>query len=132
MPQAAIPPAKVPVPGTDPTSFTTAEVGITPVKVLWIRSRLTEREDKPLGVTMLEQQEISCSSGENVYTLTQMFPTEEPKPGPSKGAPFRPVLVTLRHVGAPLGASAEEMLGRSLTVPIRATVRVVDIALPLD
>jgi uncharacterized hydrophobic protein (TIGR00271 family) len=46
--------------------------------------------------------------------------------------PRRPVLVTLRHVGAPLGASAEEMLGRSLTVPIRATVRVVDIALPLD
>jgi uncharacterized hydrophobic protein (TIGR00271 family) len=46
--------------------------------------------------------------------------------------PRRPVLVTLRHLGAPLGASAEEMLARSLTIPVRATVRIVDVPLPAD
>lgn len=44
------------------TSFTTTELGRTPVKVLLRRSLTTDRELKPLGVTRQEQQAINCSS----------------------------------------------------------------------
>ena len=47
------------------SSFTTTELGLTPVKVLLTKSRFTDRFTSPLGVTWQEQQEISCSSGEN-------------------------------------------------------------------
>jgi hypothetical protein len=43
----------------------TTEVGITPVSVFCVRSRVTPRLAKPFGVTRQEQHEISCSSGEN-------------------------------------------------------------------
>jgi uncharacterized hydrophobic protein (TIGR00271 family) len=44
--------------------------------------------------------------------------------------PRRPVTVTVRHAGAALGPPAEEMLARSLAVPVRATVQIIDVALP--
>ena len=47
------------------TSFTTTEFGRTPVSVLLVRSLVTDSETKPFGVIRQEQQEISCSSGEN-------------------------------------------------------------------
>jgi hypothetical protein len=53
---------------------------------------LTERSTRPLGVIRQEQQDINCSSGENAYTFTQMFPTAPPNPGPFRGAPFAPGL----------------------------------------
>ena len=77
------------------TNFTTTELGRTPVSVLLTRSWLTERETKPFGVIKHEQQETSCSSGENAYTFTQMLPTPGPKPGPLSGAPLVPVLLML-------------------------------------
>jgi hypothetical protein len=95
VPQASIPPAKAPVSGTDATSLTTADVGMTPVKVVLSKSAFSESDAKPFGVTKQEQHETNCSSGENVYTLTHRFPTDVPNPGPSSGAPLNPVLVTL-------------------------------------
>ena len=47
------------------TSFTTIELGRTPVSVLLIMSWFTESDTKPLGVMRQEQQLTSCSSGEN-------------------------------------------------------------------
>jgi len=38
--------------------------------------------------------------------------------------------VKIRHLGSLLGPSAEEMLARSLAVPLRAVVRVIDVPLP--
>jgi hypothetical protein len=73
--------------------LTTTEVGITPVNVLLARSFFTERETKAFGVTGHVQQEINCSSGENVYTFAQILPTAVPNPGPSRGAPLRPELL---------------------------------------
>ncbi len=55
-------------------SLTTTAVGTPGVKVLLIRSLRTDREASPLGVTGQAQHEINCSSGENVYTFTQMLP----------------------------------------------------------
>lgn len=46
------------------TSFMTTELGRTPVRVLLIRSLVTESETNPFGVIRQEQQEINCSSGE--------------------------------------------------------------------
>lgn len=46
------------------TSFMTTELGRTPVRVLLIRSLVTESETSPFGVIRQEQQEINCSSGE--------------------------------------------------------------------
>jgi hypothetical protein len=40
---------------------------------LLIKSLRAERETKPPGVTRQLQQEIICSSGEKVYTFTQML-----------------------------------------------------------
>jgi hypothetical protein len=50
------------------------DVGTPGVRVLLIKSLRAESETKPSGVIGQEQQEISCSSGENVYTFMQMFP----------------------------------------------------------
>jgi hypothetical protein len=72
------------------TSFTTTELGRTPVSVLLVKSFTTERETNPLGVTTQEQQDTSCSSGENAYTLTQMLPAGVPIPGPFNWAPLAP------------------------------------------
>jgi len=95
VPQASMPPAKAPVPGKEATSLTTTEVGLTPVRVLLIRSLSTDRETSAFGVTRQEQQEINCSSGENVYTFAQIFPMGAPNPGPFRGAPLRPLFVML-------------------------------------
>src|SRR5579863_4455330 len=65
------------------SSFTTTDVGRAGVKVLLIRSRFTPRLTSAFGVTLQEQQDTSCSSGENAYTFTQMLP------------PVAPVLVML-------------------------------------
>ncbi len=54
-----------PAPAAVLTSFTTTELGRTPVSVLLIKSLLTESETSPFGVNKQEQQETSCSSGEN-------------------------------------------------------------------
>src|SRR5271165_374443 len=84
-----------PVPARVETSFTTTELGRTPVKVLLTRSLFTDKETKPFGVTRQEQQETSCSSGENAYTFTQMFPAAPPNPGPNREAPLAPLFVML-------------------------------------
>jgi len=60
------------------TNFTTIEFGTAGVSVLLIKSVLAESDTRAFGVTVHEQHEISCSSGENVYTLTQMLPPEAP------------------------------------------------------
>src|SRR5579871_1494472 len=54
-------------------SLIITEFGIAGVSVLLIRSFFTDSDTNPFGVTMQVQHEISCSSGENVYTFTQMF-----------------------------------------------------------
>ena len=59
------------------------DVGTPGVRVLLIKSLRAERETSAFGVTWQLQQEISCSSGENVYVFTQMLP------------PVAPVLVML-------------------------------------
>ena len=41
------------------------ELGRKPVRLLLIRSLLTDKETSPLGVIRQEQQETNCSSGEN-------------------------------------------------------------------
>ena len=89
-----LPPAKL-APAPVLTSFTTTELGRTPVRVLLIRSLFTESEANPFGVIRQEQQETNCSSGENAYTFTQMLPTAPPNPGPFNDAPLAPVLVRL-------------------------------------
>ena len=68
----------------------TIEFGTAGVSVLLIKSLRADSETRPLGVTVQAQQEMSCSSGENVYTFTQMLPpvvpvfvmltTESPEP----------------------------------------------------
>jgi len=84
VPQAAMPGANklLPVPTVDAlqagapveaSSFVTMDVGTPGVRVLLIRSLRAERETNPSGVTGQLQQEISCSSGEKVYTFTQML-----------------------------------------------------------
>jgi hypothetical protein len=47
-------------------SFTTMDVGCAGVSVLLTRSELADSETNAFGVTTHEQQEINCSSGENV------------------------------------------------------------------
>src|SRR5450631_2685495 len=75
--------AVVPV---DATSLTTMDVGTPGVRVLLIKSLRAERETSAFGVTRQEQQDINCSSGENVYTFAHRLPfwvgneTEEPAP----------------------------------------------------
>ena len=59
-------------------SFTTTEVGCAGVSVLLTKSELTDSETSAFGVTVQEQHEISCSSGEKVYALTQMLPPVVP------------------------------------------------------
>jgi hypothetical protein len=63
----------VPVP-VEASSLITTDVGTPGVRVLLIKSLRAESEFNPSGVTGQAQQEISCSSGEKVYTFTQMFP----------------------------------------------------------
>ena|SRR5581483_1533896 len=82
-----------PLPARVETSFTTMEGGTTPVSVLLVRSLATNKLARPFGVIRQEQQEISCSSGLNAYTLTQRFPDAAPMPGPFSREPFAPVLV---------------------------------------
>jgi hypothetical protein len=50
----------------DASNFTTIELGTAGVRVLLIRSARAESETRAFGVTTHLQQEISCSSGENV------------------------------------------------------------------
>ena len=58
----------------DANSLITIDVGTPGVRVLLIKSLRAEREISAFGVTRQEQQEINCSSGENVYTFTQRLP----------------------------------------------------------
>ena len=92
-------PVKVGTPPLPPVpvviSFITAEFARIPVNVLFIRSLVTDKETNPLGVITQEQQVTSCSSGENAYRLTQIFPTAPANPGPARAAPFAPVFVIL-------------------------------------
>ena len=53
-----------PGPAKVESSFTTIELGRTPVSVFAMMSWSTERDTKPFGVTKQEQHEINCSSGE--------------------------------------------------------------------
>ena len=46
-------------------TFTTTELGRTPVSVLLTMSFLIDSDTSPFGVTRQEQQLTSCSSGEN-------------------------------------------------------------------
>ena len=46
-------------------SLTTMELGLTPVSVLLTKSLFADRDTNPFGVIRQEQQETSCSSGEN-------------------------------------------------------------------
>ncbi len=63
----ALLPSGLPVPiGIVASSFTTIELGTTLVRVFWTKSVLADRCTSEFGVTRQEQQEISCSSGENV------------------------------------------------------------------
>jgi hypothetical protein len=101
VPQAARPVASVAVvtegeellqePATETvaSSLTTMEVGRFENRLLGTISRFTDKETKPFGVTGQEQQEKSCSSGENAYTFTQIKPL---LPTP---ASFAPVFVIL-------------------------------------
>lgn len=62
-----------------PRSLITMDVGCAGVSVLLTKSLLADRDTRALGVTVQEQHEISCSSGENVYTLAQMLPPVAPE-----------------------------------------------------
>ena len=76
VPQASIPDAmgpgdaaelaQLPPTGADASNLITIDVGTAGVSVLLIRSARADSETSPLGVTGQEQQEINCSSGENV------------------------------------------------------------------
>jgi len=57
-----------------PSSLITMDVGTAGVRVLLIKSLRAERETRAFGVTGQEQHDIICSSGENAYTFTHMFP----------------------------------------------------------
>jgi len=46
--------------------------------VLLIKSAFTESDSNAFGVIGQEQHEIICSSGENVYTLAQIFVNAPP------------------------------------------------------
>ena len=48
------------------TIFTTIEVGCAGVNVLLTKSPFADSDTRAFGVTVHEQQEINCSSGENV------------------------------------------------------------------
>src|SRR5262249_23704259 len=83
VPQASRPVARAPgaealqAPVKD-TSLTTIELGTAGVNVLVATSLRADNETKAFGVTTQQQQEISCSSGENPYTATLMLPPEAP------------------------------------------------------
>ena len=47
------------------SNLITTELGLTPVSVLLIKSSVTDRDANAFGVSKHEQQEMSCSSGEN-------------------------------------------------------------------
>jgi hypothetical protein len=53
-----------PLPARLVSSLTTTEVGLEPVAVYVVKSRVTPRFTRPFGVTRQEQQATSCSSGE--------------------------------------------------------------------
>jgi len=55
------------------SSLTTMEVGTAGVRVLLIKSLRAESETSAFGVTVQEQQETSCSSGEKTYMFAQML-----------------------------------------------------------
>jgi hypothetical protein len=75
VPHAFKPPTRVPTPvPAEATIFTTMDVGTPGVSVLLIKSLRAERETNPSGVIGQAQQEINCSSGENVNTFAQMLP----------------------------------------------------------
>src|ERR1017187_6618553 len=59
-------------------NFTMIEFGRAGVSVLLMRSWTAESEIRAFGVTVQEQQEINCSSGEKAYTLAQMFVNAPP------------------------------------------------------
>jgi hypothetical protein len=59
-------------------NFTMIEFGRAGVNVLLIRSETADSETRAFGVTVQEQQEINCSSGEKAYTLAQMFVNAPP------------------------------------------------------
>ena len=74
VPQARRPAARLPIDGLEALQavpavariFTTMDVGCAGVSVLLTKSELAEREARTFGVTVQAQQEINCSSGENV------------------------------------------------------------------
>src|SRR5437660_257619 len=81
VPQATIPAARLATGTLDALQvvpdvaiiFTTIEVGRAGVRVLLMRSLTAESDTNAFGVTVQEQQEINCSSGEKAYTFAQMF-----------------------------------------------------------
>jgi len=72
VPQAANPATGIPgvaalhVPPAVARSLITIAPGTAGVKVLLIRSFLAESDTRPFGVTVQEQQDTNCSSGEKV------------------------------------------------------------------
>ena len=67
--------------------------------------------------------------------LTAAWPTAAA--GPLLGwsldlTPRRVTQIAVRHLGPPLGSPAEEMLARTLAVPVRATVRITDVPLSTE
>ena len=58
--------AALQAPGAVANNLTTTDDGTAGVRVLLMRSFLTESETSAFGVTTQEQQETSCSSGEKV------------------------------------------------------------------
>jgi len=100
MPEASAPGdaaelAQLPPTGADARSLMTMDVGTAGVSVLLMRSALADSDTSPLGVTGHEQQEMSCSSGENVYTFTHRAPVVDALVPDAKPAPRAPELVIL-------------------------------------
>jgi len=87
--------AQLPPTGVDARSLMTMEFGTAGVRVLLIRSVFAESETSPLGVTGHEQQEINCSSGENVYTLAHKAPVVDALVPDARPAPRAPEFVIL-------------------------------------
>lgn len=83
----------------------------------------------PVRVDLAEAERQIASA------LTAAWPTSAA--GPLLGwsldlTPRRATQIALRHLGPPLGSPAEEMLARTLAVPVRAAVRIVDVPLSTE
>ncbi len=91
---ALVPPGLAVPLGMVARSFTMMEFGTDRVRLRGSKSVLAERCTSALGVTRQEQHAISCSSGVNAYTFTQILPVV-PARGPEASAPRAPAFVIL-------------------------------------